>query len=187
MAEQSTHRRDSDAELVRRARRGDDSAFHRLVEGHGGRLYGLAMSLLGRREDAEDVVQETFAAAFGGLGGFRGHASVKTWLTRILMKRIAKLRRRQRYRRTRPIEEADGCNDAAPRPGGDGRADLRMDVAAMLERLSNDHRAVILLREMQGMSYEEIAKVLAVPRGTVESRLFRARQRLKELLRDYLP
>ena len=62
-----------------------------------------------------------------------------------------------------------------------------MDLAAMLARLSGDHREVIVLREMEQMSYEEIAKVLAVPRGTVESRLHRARQRLKELLKDYLP
>jgi len=181
--------RDSDAQLVRRARRGDDSAFHELVDRHAGRLFGLAVSLLGNSADAEDVLQETLAGAVRGLGGFRGHASVKTWLTRILVNKVARLRRSQRLRRAAPLEEAIEAPQGDPPTGATatGRADIRMDVAAVLTRLSEQHRAVILLREMQQMSYEEMADALGVPRGTVESRLFRARQRLKELLKDYLP
>lgn len=180
---------DTDAQLVRRARRGDDSAFHELVDRHGGRLFGLAMSLLGNAADAEDVLQETLAAAVRGLGGFRGHASVKTWLTRILVKRVARLRRSQSVRRSVPLEAALNAPGRDPPAGATatGRADIRMDVAAVLVRLTEEHRTVILLREMQQMSYEEMANVLGIPRGTVESRLFRARQRLKELLKDYLP
>lgn len=145
------------------------------------------MSLLGNAADAEDVVQETLVGAFRGLGGFRGQASVKTWLTRILIKRVARLRRSQYLRQAGPIDEAAGCSDRAGGATATGRADIRMDVSAVLADLSEEHRTVILLREMQQMRYDEIAEALAIPRGTVESRLSRARQRLKELLKDYLP
>jgi RNA polymerase sigma-70 factor (ECF subfamily) len=183
------HCHDSDAELVRRIHRGDDTAFQRLVDRHGPRLLRLATWMLGNAADAEDVVQETLAAAFRGLGGFRGRSSVKTWLSRILIKRVARLRRYRRVRRALSLEQVLGRAGAASSrgPAETARADVRMDVAAVLTKLSQDHRSVIVLREMQGMSYEEMSEVLAVPRGTVESRLFRARQKLRELLKDYLP
>jgi len=175
-------------DLVRRVRQGDDAAFGRVVDIHGPRLYLLALSMLGNRHDAEDVVQDTFAGAFGGLGGFQGRASLKTWLTRILVNKVVKLRRRGRLRKTSQIDDAGEPTSEAParRTTETGRSDMRMDMQAMIGRLSEEHRAVILLREMQGMTYDEIATVLAVPRGTVESRLFRARQKLRELMGDYL-
>ena len=177
--------RDADVELIRRIRRGDDSAFQQLVDRHGRRLLGLAVSMVGNVADAEDVVQETLAGAFRGFGDFQRRSSVRTWLTRILIKRVARHRRRQRLRKTLPIEHAAGRS--AGGRAEPAQADVRMDVAAVLERLSEEHRTVVVLREMQGMSYEGIADVLGIPRGTVESRLFRARQKLKELLKDYLP
>jgi len=175
-------------ELVRRIRRGDDAAFRRVVDTHGPRLYLLAVSMLGNRHDAEDVVQDTFIGAFRGLGGFQGRASLKTWLTRILINNVVKLRRSRRVRKAWPIDEIGEPPSEAPagRTTETSRADMRMDMAAIISRLSEEHRAVILLREMQGMTYDEIAAALAVPRGTVESRLFRARQKLRELLGDYL-
>jgi len=179
---------DSDMELVRRVRQGDDAAFSRVVDIQGPRLYLLAMSMLGNREDAQDVVQETFIGAFRGLRGFQGRSTVKTWLTRILMNNVADLRRRRHLRKTLPLDEA--AEQLGPPPARreteTDRADVRMDVAAVVGRLPQEHREVIVLREMQGMTYEEIAAVLCVPRGTVESRLFRARQKLKEILGDYL-
>ena len=179
----------TDAELVRRARRGSDEAFGRLVDRHGRRLLGLAASLLGNVADAEDVVQETLAGALRGLGGFRGAASVKTWLTRILMNQVARHRRRQRIRQTVPLDPERDAGEGGRRgpAGATSRADIRMDVAAGLAGLAPEHRDVIVLREMQQMSYDEMAAALRVPRGTVESRLFRARQKLKDLLKDYLP
>ena len=178
----------SDGELVRRARRGDDTAFRVLLDRHAGRLYGLALHLLGNAVDAEDVVQETFAGAFRGLRGFRGHASVRTWLTRILVNQVARLCRSHRRQRTVSIGLAlESVGDVVPGAvAAEDRADIRMDVWAVLARLSEEHRIVIVLREMQGMSYNEIAEVLGVPRGTVESRLFRAREKLKDMLSDYL-
>jgi RNA polymerase sigma-70 factor (ECF subfamily) len=182
------HEPDSDMELVRRVRQGDEAAFRRVVDIHGPRLYLLAVSMLGNPEDAQDAVQETFVGAFRGLRGFQGRSTVKTWLTRILMNNVADLRRRGHLRKTLPFDEAAEQLGAPPawQVTETGRADMRMDIAAVVGRLPEEHRAVIVLREMHGMTYEEIAAALGVPRGTVESRLFRARQKLKEILGDYL-
>jgi RNA polymerase sigma-70 factor, ECF subfamily len=173
----------TDLDLLRQARRGDIGAFHRLVDRYGPYLYGLGVSLLGRPADAEDAVQETLIGAFRGLGSFREESSVKTWLTRIMVRQAA---RRQR----RPGPAGDVGIEAAPEPSapsGSAGADARMDVRAAIDALAPEHRQVIVLRELHGLSYEEIARALDVPRGTVESRLFRARRALQELLRDYLP
>jgi len=111
-----------DAELLRRIRRGDDEAFAQLVERHGGRLYAVAVSMLGNSADAEDAVQETLTGAFSGLRGFQGRSSVKTWLTRILVRRVARLRRRRR-----PLRIADSIEQV---PGPPGSADIALDVRA---------------------------------------------------------
>jgi RNA polymerase sigma-70 factor (ECF subfamily) len=182
------HEPDGDIELVQRVRQGDEAAFRRVVDIHGPRLYLLAMSMLGNREDAQDVVQETFVGAFRGLRGFQGRSTVKTWLTRILMNNVANLRRSRHLRKTLPLGEAEEqLGEALAELATEtGRADVRMDIAAVLSRLPQEHREVIVLREIQSMTYDEIAAALGVPRGTVESRLFRARQKLKEILGDYL-
>jgi len=173
---------ETDDELLRRARRGDGAALRRIVDGHAPRLYALALSLLGRGAvaDAEDMVQETFVGAAQRLGEFEGRASLKTWLSRILVNRVSKLRRSQKLRRTTPLDagHADGKDGAAA-------AERRLDVLAMLDTLSADHREVLVLRELGGMSYREIADALGVPCGTVESRLSRARLELKERFVGY--
>jgi len=178
-------------ELARRARKGDEEAFHELVDRHAKDLFGLAVSLVGNSADAEDVVQETFSGAFRGLGAFKERSSVKTWLRRILVKQAARCHRRRGVRKAVSL---DGLSEAAvfllgKREAGPTTKDLdiRMDVLAVLEALSPEHRQVVVLRELQGMSYEEMAQVLGVPRGTVESRLFRAREKLRERLKEYLP
>ncbi len=181
--------RDSDSQLIRSALAGDDDARREIVNRHADRLYGLAYSLVGNAADAEDMVQETMLAAFEQLGRFRGEASLKTWLSKILMRRAARHHRSERVRKTAPIRV---MSDNARSPSGETRArsrdvSLHMDVMAALDQLSEDHRQVVVLREFQGMAYDEIAETLSVPRGTVESRLYRARQHLKELLNAYLP
>jgi len=181
--------RSSDADLVRRARRGDAAACHEMVDCYGAYLYRLAFSLVGNAADAEDVVQETFLGAFQRLRTFEGRSSVKTWLSRILVRQAARCRR---FRWRRKTVSLDGFKEAPQRLLRNKAAlmetvsDIRMDVMAMLETLSPIHRQVIVLRELHGMTYEEIADVLGAPRGTVESRLFRARQALRERLKDYL-
>ena len=188
-----------EADLVRRARNGEEAAWHEVVDRYGAYLYRLAFSLVGNAAEAEDVLQETFAGALRHLPDFEGRSSVKTWLSRILVRQAARSYRArngargagvgsgmQKGGRGRGDAPLRGVGGASPSPP-QNRSDVRMDVLAALKALSPDHREVVVLRELQGMSYEEIAEVLGVPRGTVESRLFRARQILKEELKDYLP
>ena len=163
----------------RERERADEAAFHELVDRYANEMYRLAVSLVGNATDAEDVVQEAFSGAFQAMPNFEGRSSVRTWLSRILVKQAAKWCRRRKVRRTVALDAAA--------PGPNPEQGLRIDVLGSLETLSPEHREVIALREFQGMSYEEIAEVLGVPRGTVESRLFRARQELKERLKAYLP
>lgn len=175
----------TDLELLQKARCGDTGAFHELVDRHGPRLYGLAVRLVGNSADAEDVVQETFTGAFRGLRAFRGQSSVKTWLTQILVRQAVQHHRSRRRHATVSLDQpAAGVPEVPP---GQRQADIRMDVSKAILSLGREHREVIVLRELQGMSYDDISTVLAVPKGTVESRLFRARRELQGLLKGYLP
>jgi RNA polymerase sigma-70 factor, ECF subfamily len=191
----------TDAELVHKARAGDASAFHELVDRHAGPLYRLARSMLGPagEHDAHDVVQETFLGALKRLDAFEGRAAPGTWLRRILVNQVSKVYRSRGVRRSLSLETAAAGDDRAdgPAPGtaavpaapGAGTAEdveRRVDVQAMLDSLSSDHRQVLVLRELEGLSYDEIAEALDVPRGTVESRIFRARQQLKEKFAGYM-
>lgn len=174
----------SDADLLRQASQGDDSAFATLVDRHAPMLHRVAVGMIGNRTDADDLLQETFHAAWLGMKRFRGEASVKTWLTRILILQTARLRRWQRLRRYLPWH---GLDTEAPPPAATTddptpAIDARLDLADLLRQLSDEHRQVLLLREIQGLSYDEIARTLDLPRGTVESRLFRARAALKSHL-----
>jgi len=176
----------SDDALVARARGGDASAFHLLVDRHAAGLYAAAASLLGNAADAEDVVQETFAGAYRGLARFEGRSSVKTWLTAILVRRVAMHRRRTRRKEGRVVglEAAAGLADG--KRSATGAVNVRLDVLNAIAALGPEHREVVVLRDLQGLAYDEMAEVLGLPRGTVESRLFRARRRLREQLKDYL-
>jgi len=179
-----------DLELLRQAQQGDEGAFHELADRHASGLYRLAVALVGNTADAEDIVQETFLAALQGMGAFRRRSSVKTWLYRILSKRAA------RCHRTRLRHAASPLYDDAEEPGrgvgrgagpsASGATDTRLDVTEILQGLSTDHRRVIVLRELEGLSYAEIAEVLGLPLGTVESRIARARKELRMRLDGYL-
>ncbi len=170
-----------DTELVRKAGRGDEAAFRTLVDREARYLYGVAHALTGNAADAEDVVQETFVAAVGSR--FRGEASVRTWLVKILVRRAAMLhRKRQRSPELLDSEKAGRLSDEMAMAG----SEARLDLSTMLASLSPEHRAVIVLREVQGLKYDEIAAVLGVPQGTVESRLHRAREELRRRFKGYL-
>jgi len=171
---------------VERARRGDTGVFHEVVDRFAPALYALAVSLVGNAADAEDVVQETFTGAFRGLRRFRQDSSLKTWLTRILCRQTAAHHRRTKRHRDRVIrlDETVGPELAAT---GAATPDVRMDIDLAIGSLSPEHREVIILREREGMTYNEIAEALGIPRGTVESRLFRARRDLQERLGAYAP
>jgi len=180
----------SDAELVQKIRGGDEAAFRELVNRYGDSLYGLACSVMGNATDAEDVLQEALLGAFRRMAAFEGRSSVKTWLVRILLNHASKFRRSRRIRRTASLPEEIGPDDgqASGLDTGSPAAivESRVDLDAMLSVLSPEHREVIVLRELQQMSYDEIASTLKVPRGTVESRLHRARQELKKRFAGYL-
>jgi RNA polymerase sigma-70 factor (ECF subfamily) len=184
-AAQDDRPRRSDEALLADACAGDGEAFHELIDRYAGRLFRLACSLVGNAADAEDVVQETLVGAFEHMAGFQARSTVRTWLTRILLRQAAR-HHRKRSRRIETLPTAAGEDAAA---GGRTPADAttaRLDVQQALHMLSPKHRQVVVLRELEGMTYDEMADALGVPRGTVESRLFRARQQLKTLLRDYL-
>lgn len=145
---------------------------------------------MGSATDAEDVLQETYLGAFRRLGAFEGRSSVKTWLVRILLNHASKFRRSKRVRRTAALPEQVGPEDGEAHglqtSSPAAIVESRIDLDAMLGVLSPEHREVIVLRELQQMSYDEIASALAIPRGTVESRLHRARQELKKRFAGYL-
>ena len=169
-----------DAELLRQSYAGDQAAFRTLVERHSRYLTGVAMALCGNAADAEDLVQETFVAAIGSR--FRGEASVRTWLVGLLVKRVAMWRRSSARRKARDASSAPAPGGAAP---GIAAVEAKMDLSVLLTALSPEQREVIVLRELEGLSYEEIAKALNVPRGTVESRLHRAREALRSKFREF--
>ena len=174
----------TDEQLVRRASGGDRDAFHELVDRHAGRLFGLAVQLLGNSADAEDVLQESLIGAFTGLRSFRAESSVKTWLTRILIRQVARFFRKRGRRRVVPF---DPQSMVGPTVGpAESTHDAQVDVHRAMEKLAPEHREVIVLREFHGLAYDEIAEVLELPQGTVESRLWRARRALAELLKEYV-
>jgi RNA polymerase sigma-70 factor (ECF subfamily) len=177
----------TDADLISRARQGDGAAFEELVNRHADGLYRLARALLTNPEDAQDVVQETYLGAVKGLARFQGRSSVKTWLTGILIRQARDLRRRKRVRRAVSID-AGGGDQALPvhGPATDTAVQRRIDVTQMLSTLTDEHRDVLVLRELNGHTYEEIAALLDVPVGTVESRIFRARQMVRTRFAGYL-
>jgi RNA polymerase sigma-70 factor, ECF subfamily len=182
-----------DRELLRLSGQGDDDAFKTLVERHAPYLFGIAHGMTANAADAEDLVQETFLAA--AQGGYRGEAAVRTWLVAILVRRAAMMRRTRSRRGGRHASLSGSTSSTSAEPAIEIRArgsspaagaEARLDLATMLENLSDDHRAVIVLREIEGMSYEEMAAALGVPRGTIESRLYRAREELRRQFKGYL-
>jgi len=177
-----------DTELIAAAVRGDASAFHELVDRHGPHLFRLASLLSRGAADAEDIVQETFAGAFAGLAKFNGRSSVKTWLSRILTRQAA--RAWHKSRRSRQAASLDDSGETAGDAALSVRStalavDRKIDIAAMLQTLSPEHRDILVLREMQGLSYGEIAEALGLPQGTVESRLHRARADVRRRMQGY--
>jgi RNA polymerase sigma-70 factor (ECF subfamily) len=181
----------NDAELLGQTGHGNEAAFRELINRHGRYLYGIANSLSGNAADADDLVQETLIGALNSR--FRGESSVRTWLVGILVRQAGMLRRKKQ-RQARPLspfgnrgESGAGGPELQTTSQSPGGTDAKLDLALMLERLSPEHREVIILRELEGMAYEEIAAALGVPRGTVESRLHRAREELRKRFKGYLP
>jgi RNA polymerase sigma-70 factor, ECF subfamily len=168
-----------------RARDGDEVAFRQLIQLTTDRLFRIAAHLTGDRDEADDVVQETFIRAWGRMGELREPAAVLGWLARIARNaardRLRTRRRRGEDRRDDPRHEPEAA------PGGRpdehlAAAQLAVAVRRAVGQLADKHRVVLLLREVDGMSYDQIAQLLELPVGTVESRLHRARAALARRL-----
>lgn len=185
-----------DRELVEAARKGDRDAFRTLFERYNRRAYALAFGVLRNQDDALDIVQDAFIKAHRYLDKFEGNSSFYTWLYRIVMNlAIDHLRK---HRRANPVEldeqhleEGAGGDDVLlPKILGahPGRAlldkEIRVRIDQALGELSENHRTVLVLRELEGMSYEEMAQAMGCSKGTIMSRLFHARKNMQKRLAD---
>ena len=179
----------TEKELVRAAQRGDDSAFEELVRTYEKRVYHLALRMCGNVDDAYEVAQEAFLSAWKGMRFFRGDSSFSTWLYRLTSNAAIDFLRRQRRQGGSDGVSLDDEDtflevaDPAPSPHQQAeRLELRDALARGLNALSPEHRQVLLLRELQGLTYEEIAAALELDLGTVKSRIARAREKLRKYL-----
>jgi len=188
-----------DSALVALAVDGDQRAFRELVERHQARAFRTALSILKREDQARDVAQDAFVKIYTKLPEFRGQAAFTTWLHRIVsnlcIDRIRKTKRHGEveYDDTRshgPQSAAAGPTLATVYLDGPGRAlersELRAQMGLALESLSDSHREVLIMREVDGLSYEELAEALEVAKGTVMSRLFHARKKFMTAMSGYL-
>ena len=176
-----------DESLLEQARQGDSGAFTVLVERYQDDLYTMALRLLGSPADAADVVQETFLRAYMNLPRLRAQ-SVRGWLFRVAVNAAHDVQRRAVRRPADPLEDGEGKVVELPSAdvGPEAAAESRERVAAIREallQLPEDFRVAVVLRDVNDLSYEEIAEVLRVPLGTVKSRLSRARTQLAAALR----
>jgi RNA polymerase sigma-70 factor (ECF subfamily) len=189
-------RRHEDVELVRRLQAGDQTAFRGLFDRYHRRAFAVALGVVKSKDDALDVVQEAFIKVHKHIGSFQGSSSFYTWLYRIVMNlAIDQVRRaRKVVEFDESIRKSDAAGDGAllphlahDNPGKTvARRELSTHIEAALGELPEYHRAVIVLREVEGLSYEEMAAILEVPKGTIMSRLFHARRKMQERLQGYL-
>ncbi len=183
-----------EAALVQRCAAGEEAACAELVEAHQRMVFHLALHLLGDQEEALDLSQEVFLSVFRTIGRFRGQSALRTWIYRIV---INQARNRQRWWRRRhradqvSLDEHLAQYGDFPAPSGAGAPDRQLDrkrlaarIWTALNRLPFDQRTAVVLREIDGLSYEEIAFSLGVAVGTVKSRLTRAREALRGQLRQ---
>jgi RNA polymerase sigma-70 factor (ECF subfamily) len=178
----------SDLDLVMKANSGDRQALDALVERHAPRVQRLAAQLVVDLEDARDAAQESLVKLCTRLRQFRGEAQFGTWLHRLVVNTCRDLAARQRLRRTEPLDVDIGPGDDDSDPSRlAALAEVRRDLAEALSRLSVDQRAVVVLRDAAGLSYEEISRVARMPVGTVKSYVHRGRGRLRSLLEEEWP
>ena len=173
----------ADRELIFRARGGDGDAFGLLVVRHQDRIYAAVLRFCGDAEDAREIVQRAFINAWRRLDSFKGDSAFSTWMYRIAFNESVSFRREGGRRRLVPQSES------SPEPADDRRPGDRLDtdesrsqVQEALNRLDAEERKILILKELEDRSYDEIAEILEVPKGTVRSRLFRARASLREKL-----
>jgi RNA polymerase sigma-70 factor (ECF subfamily) len=185
---------EEDRALVLQAKAGDRGAFRRLVERHQRRAFAIAVGFVRDEADAHEIVQEAFLRVFKSLDSFEGTASFFTWLYRIVSNLSIDVMRKPSRRESESLDVArveDGGDlplvahiDGADPQDIVRRAEIRVRLVAALDQLPPYHRGVILMREVEGMSYEEMAAAMGVSKGTIMSRLFHARRKLQRALAD---
>jgi RNA polymerase sigma-70 factor (ECF subfamily) len=180
----------SDAQLLDEALAGDSAAFGQLVTKYQDRLYNTLVHVVGSTDAAHDAVQEAFTQAFVKLATFERSSAFYTWLYRIAFNQVASQRRRRRP--TRSIDQAreEFAHEPVDRGVGPSEPLERQERAEQVRRamdaLGEEHRAILILREMDDCSYEQIAAILELPIGTIRSRLHRARMQLRDALKGIL-
>jgi len=198
-----TERIDSEApvpteemDLVRRARSGDLAAYDELVTRYQERIYATIYHMTSNHEDANDLAQESFIKAFQALKSFKGGSSFYTWLYRIAVNKTINFLKQRKNRQHMSLNDLDFnaehdadlialISDKTPRREA-GLTELQEKLNAALLKLSEPHRLVVVLHDIQGQSHEKIAEIMGCNIGTVRSRLFYARQQLQAYLADYL-
>ena len=186
---------EEDRELIGLAQKGDKAAFRRLVERHQRRAFAIAMGLVRDENDARELVQEAFLRVFRGIESFQNNSSFFTWLYRIVTNLAIDLMRKP-GRKDAELDEGRAIDDEAQDfpliskiDGADPidvirRREIAKRIQTALDALPPYHRGVILMREVEGMSYEEMAQAMNVSKGTIMSRLFHARQKMQRALAD---
>jgi len=190
-----------DLTLVQRVRTGDQRAFKLLVERYQRKVYAVAYGMVKDREEARDIAQEAFVKVYKYLEHFKGDASFYTWLYRITVNIcIDSLRKKGSARGDDHVEfdESVRMDVSEANIGALGsrlgtnpqksalRKELADKISAALQQIPDAHRQILLLREVEGMSYEELARTLQIPKGTVMSRLFHARLKMQKILNEYV-
>lgn len=180
--------------LIERIRKGDAAAFEELVSVHQKQIFSLAYRMCGNQEDAADMAQEALIKVYRNIDKFKGNAKFSTWLYRVVtntcLDEMKKTKRRQVYSLDDEVETNDGSlkreiEDNAPTPEEKAeQAERKEAIQEALMRVSDTHRKVLVLRDIQGFSYEEIAQMLECSEGTVKSRLSRAREALRKVLKE---
>lgn len=187
----------SDRDLVRACQRGDKEAFRELVERYQRKIVSVAIGMVHNPDDALEIAQETFIKAYENLGRFKGESSFYTWIYRIVVNLAIDFQRRERRHPTVALEDRLGPSgepyednlkeERLTEPSQEAQAHEVGDrVTEAINELTPDHKAVILLREVEGLSYDEISRVMQCSKGTVMSRLHYARKKLQKRLKDCL-
>lgn len=192
---------DPDWELVQRTCGGDGGAFRALFDKYHRRIFAISLGVVKNPQDAHDIVQEAFVRVHRHLGGFQGQSSFYTWLYRITMNLSIDHHRRKKNaphvdyddaigRDENAVEDADNIMSSFSASADPQRSHSRKELAARMQAalatLPPYHQQVIVLREVEGLSYEDIAKIMKVPKGTIMSRLFHARRKMQAALADYV-
>lgn len=183
---------ENEKDLVDRARMGDVEAFEKLIEGCQKKVFNIAYKMIGNYDDANELAQEVFLKAFRSIKKFKGDSLFSTWIYKVTANVCLDEIRRRKKRRVYSLDDDMELNDGEVKrqiPDNSPTPDLEVEsneiknaVNKSIQELPDDYKSVIILRDIQGFSYEEISKIVNCPEGTVKSRINRARQALRKIL-----